>query len=373
MASYGFPLTASSLVDWTSLTFSPIEVNGHIQCTYSPEVAEWGAPHFVKDPYLRVHGLAPALNYGQQIFEGMKAFRTPTGSIRLFRPKMNAVRFAHSASFVAIPPVPEALFLRAVHLAVGLNSEFVPPYDSRGSALYIRPIAFASSATVNLAPADHFTFCVFVMPVAPLSTGAGQGLRALVVEDVDRAAPKGTGSAKVGGNYAPIVTTMQRAKADGYGLTLHLDSATHTMVDEFSASGFIGVRVDAGKTTMVVPDSPTILRSITVDSMCRIAESFGWQVQRRAVSFTELAELSEAFAVGTAFILTPVRAITRPCTHTCIEYTADYRSSASAYTRLLETLQGIQQGWLDDAWGWTEEVQDPSSDEFITDTVQARR
>ncbi|RYO44994.1 hypothetical protein AA0116_g13502 [Alternaria tenuissima] len=322
MASYGFPLTASSLVGKLCVTKIPIEVNGHIQCTYSPEVAEWGAPHFVKDPYLRVHGLAPALNYGQQIFEGMKAFRTPTGSIRLFRPEMNAVRFAHSASFVAIPPVPEALFLRAVHLAVGLNSEFVPPYDSRGSALYIRPIAFASSATVNLAPADHFTFCVFVMPVAPLSTGAGQGLRALVVEDVDRAAPKGTGSAKVGGNYAPIVTTMQRAKADG---------------------------------------------------MCRIAESFGWQVQRRAVSFTELAELSEAFAVGTAFILTPVRTITRPCTHTCIEYTADYRSSASAYTRLLETLQGIQQGWLDDAWGWTEEVQDPSSDEFITDTVQARR
>jgi branched-chain amino acid aminotransferase len=141
------------------------------------------------------------------------------------------------------------------------------------------------------------------------------------------------------------------------------------MVDEFSASGFIGVRVDAEGTTMVVPDSPTILRSITVDSMCRIAQSFGWQVQRREVSFAELAELSEAFAVGTAFILTPVRSISRHSTETCIEYAANYRCQTSAYTRLLETLYAIQQGQLHETWGWTEKIRDPNLDSISVDTI----
>jgi branched-chain amino acid aminotransferase len=270
-----------------ALSTHRVPVNGHIQCTYSHKTGEWSEPTFLRDPYLSVHGLAPALNYGQQIFEGMKAFRTPTGRVQLFRPTLNATRFAHSARVVGIPPIPKDTFLHAVRLAVALNSEFVPPHDISGASLYIRPVAFASGAGVNLTlPAKHFTFCVFVIPVGPLpaSTSAGKGLRALVVEDMDRTAPKGTGSAKIGGNYGPTMTVIHNAKAKGYGLTLHLDSATRTLIHEFSASAFIGVRSKDGKTTVVVVDGPSILKSVTVDSLCQIAESFGWNVEKRAVS-----------------------------------------------------------------------------------------
>ncbi|OJD36834.1 branched-chain amino acid aminotransferase [Diplodia corticola] len=231
---------------------------------------------------------------------------------RASRPSARPPAPSSSSGRAPTPRASPPLFLRAVRLAVALNSAFVPPRGN-GAALYVRPLAFAAGAAVDMAPPSSAVFCVFVLPVAPLPAGkAGSGLRALVVEKMDRAAPRGTGGAKVGGNYGAAVAVMRDAKAEGFGLTLFLDSATRTVVDEFSASGFVGVRREGGGgVTLVVPTGAAILKSITVDSVCRIAESFGWQVERRAVLYSELAGLSEAFAVGTAFIITPVRLITR--------------------------------------------------------------
>lgn len=233
---------------------------------------------------MRIHGMSPALNYGQQAYEGLKAFRMPgnPGTISVFRADKNAVRMQHSAEFISIPPVPVDLFLDAVKAAVALNAEYVPPHET-GAAMYVRPQIYGSSAQLGLNPPEEYTFCVFVVP-----TGVYHGthpVKALILEEFDRAAPNGTGSAKVGGNYAPVLRWSEKARGEGYGITLHLDSKRHEEVDEFSTSGFIGAVVgEKGEVTLVVPDSKAVIDSVTSDSVQRIAESFGWRVEKRAVS-----------------------------------------------------------------------------------------
>merc|ERR1711939_1000884 len=141
-----------------------------------------------------------------------------------------------------------------------------------GAAMYIRPLLFGSSAQLGLNPPEEYTFLVYVLPV-----GVYHGVHpvsALILEDFDRAAPEGTGSAKIGGNYAPVLRFSERARKEGFGITLHLDSKTRSEIDEFSTSGFLGVRKDAatGKTTIVVPDSKNVIKSVTSESACEIAK-----------------------------------------------------------------------------------------------------
>jgi branched-chain amino acid aminotransferase len=231
---------------------------------------------------MRIHGMAPALNYGQQAYEGLKAFRLPGDtSIAIFRPDRNAARLQYSADFISVPPVPTDLFVDAVKAAVALNAEFVPPHAT-GAAMYVRPQVYGSSAQLGLSPPEEYTFCVFVLP-----TGVYHGthpVKALILDDFDRAAPNGTGSAKVGGNYAPVLRWSERARTEGYGITLHLDSKRHEEVDEFSTSGFIGALVEGAEVTLVVPDSKAVIDSVTSDSVQQIARSFGWKVEKRSVS-----------------------------------------------------------------------------------------
>jgi len=231
--------------------------------------------------------MAPGLNYGQQCYEGMKAYRDPSDKkIQIFRPHQNAERMQHSASAISIPHVPTDLFKQCVHLAVSLNAEYVPPHRT-GSAMYIRPLLFGSSAQLGLSPPEDYTFVVFVMP-----TGVYHGVHpvaALILEDFDRAAPEGTGSAKVGGNYAPVLRFSERARNEGFGITLHLDSKTRSEIDEFSTSGFIGVKgtpEEEGGVTVVVPDSKNVIKSVTSDSVQEIAKAWGWRVEKRPVSLS---------------------------------------------------------------------------------------
>ena len=292
-----FPPPPVNTIDWSNIGFKVREgtvqprppqptsrltssVNGHIESHYSVKTGEWSVPTYVTDPFLRLHGMAPALNYGQQAYEGMKAFRSPDDTITIFRPQKNAARLAHSAAFISIPPVPEKLFLECVHTAVSLNATYVPPHET-GAAMYIRPLIFGSSAQLGLNPPEEYTFCVYVLPV-----GVYHGVhpvKALILEDYDRSAPDGTGSAKVGGNYAPVLRWSERAGKEGYGITLHLDSKTRSEIDEFSTSGFIGVKKDGDNITLVVPDSKNVIASVTSDSCIEIAKSLGWKTECRSV------------------------------------------------------------------------------------------
>ena len=298
--------------------------------------------------------MAPALNYGVQCYEGMKAFRTPDERIAIFRPDQNAERMQNSASYIAIPPVPSETFLKCVRLAVGLNAEYVPPLGL-GSAMYVRPLLFGSSAQLGLDPAEEYTFTVYVMP-----TGVYHGVHpidGLILEDFDRAAPKGTGAAKIGGNYAPVLPWSRKAKSEGYGITLHLDSKSGTEVDEFSTSGFIGVKKEGDSFVVAVPDSKNCIKSVTAGSACKIAESFGWRVEKRRIQYSDLASFTEVMAAGTAAALVPLKSLTMKSKGDKFTYDAP----GPAHTQILETFKAIQQGKVKDSFGWLDYVEDPES------------
>lgn len=300
--------------------------------------------------------MVPALNYAQQAFEGVKAFRTPDDQIAIFRPMANAKRLAHSCGFVAIPPVPEALFVKCCRLAVGLNAGYVPPHHT-GASMYIRPLVFGSSAQLGLTPPEEYTFVVFVVPV-----GVFHGVHpvdALILEEFDRAAPEGTGSAKLGGNYGPVLKWSERAKSDGFGITLHLDSRTKTEVDEFSTSGFIGVHEEGEKYTLVVPDSRSVIKSVTSDSVCEIAKTLGWSVDCRPIKYDELSTFSEVMAAGTAAALVPIKSITMRSRNDKFTYQGGSDNPGPAFEKLLTILKSIQQGKMKDSFGWLDYVKEP--------------
>ena len=297
--------------------------------------------------------MAPVLNYGQECYEGMKAFRLPGDDrIAVFRPDQNAERMQRSAGYIAIPPVPPEHFLKCVRLAVALNAEYVPPHEI-GSAMYVRPNLFGSSAQLGLDPPEEYTFCVYVMP-----TGVYHGIHpidGLILEEFDRAAPKGTGAAKIGGNYAPVLPWSRKAKSEGYGITLHMDSRTGTEVDEFSTSGFIGVKKDGDGFVLAIPDSKNVIKSVTATSACQIAESFGWKVEKRQILYEELSEFSEVMAAGTAAALVPLKSLTMKSKNQKFTYDAP----GPAFTKLLDRYKAIQQGKVKDPFGWLDIVEDP--------------
>ena len=353
------------LIDWPNIGFKVWPVNGHIQSTYNATAQNptWSKPNFVASPYMNVHGMAPGLNYGVQCYEGIKAFRAPDGNITIFRPDQNAARMQRSANFICIPPVPIEMFLDAVNLAVAANAEYVPPANS-GQAMYIRPLLFCSSAQLGLNPGSEYTFVVFVMP-----TGVYHGTNAvdaLILEDFDRAAPEGTGSAKIGGNYAPVLRHSQRAYKEGFGITLHLDSKTRSEIDEFSTSGFIGVKQANGKTTVVVPDSKNVIKSVTSESACRIAKDLlGFNVEVRRITYEELPEFSEIMAAGTAASLVPIKSITMKSKDQKFTFEKALPAEGGpgpVCKELLRLLKGIQQGTEKDAFKWNMIVKEPPKD-----------
>lgn len=321
---------------------------------------------------MRIHGMAPALNYGQQAYEGLKAFRLPGDrAISIFRPDRNAKRLQHSADVVSMPRVPEEMFLEAVKAAVSLNAEFVPPHET-GAAMYIRPQLYGSSAQLGLTAPEEYTFCVYVLP-----TGVYHGshpVKALILDDFDRTAPKGTGNAKVGGNYAPVLRWSDGAAKEGYGITLHLDSAKHEEIDEFSTSGFIGaIKKSEDDVTLVVPDSNCVIASVTSDSIQQIARSYGWKVEARAIKYGELTSFTEVMAAGTAAALVPIRSITRRgaaaglkdgekvtreegASETVTYIPKEQEEAGAIAVKLLTQLKAIQLGKAKDEFGWRFEV-----------------
>ncbi|KAL9128619.1 MAG: hypothetical protein Q9175_007489 [Cornicularia normoerica] len=351
-----FPPPPVDTIDWDNIGFKVREVNGHVESHYSITTGKWSEPRFVEDPYLRIHGMAPALNYGEQAFEGIKAFRTPDEQIAIFRTAANAKRMVHSAGFVAIPPIPETHFVKCCHLAVGLNAEHVPPHRT-GASMYIRPLVFGSSAHLGLTPPEEFTFVVYVLPVGVFH--GNHPIDALILEEFDRAAPEGTGSAKLGGNYGPVLKWSERAKNDGFGITLHLDSRTRTEVDEFSTSGFIGVHKEGEIYTVVVPNSRSIIKSVTSDSVCEIAKSFGWKMECRSIKYDEISTFTEIMAAGTAAALVPIKSITMRSRNDKFIYQGASDDPGPAYKKLLSTLKSIQQGKMEDSFGWLDYVKEP--------------
>ncbi|KAJ4319695.1 hypothetical protein N0V94_003754 [Neodidymelliopsis sp. IMI 364377] len=358
-----------------------MSINGHVQATYNRSTGQWTPLQIIQDPFIRIHGLATGLNYGQQAFEGLKAFRQSghPGGIAIFRPDQNALRLQHSAEVLCIPAVPTDMFIKACRMAVALNACFVPP-PGTGWSVYCRPLLFASSPTLMPGFPEECTFCVYVFPTALGSRIDAPPTKALILDDFDRAAPKGTGHAKAGGNYAGVIPWSAQASREGFGITLHLDSARHEDVDEFSTCGFIGVltkqTANGQNITLVVPDSSSAIASVTSDSVQHIARSWGWEVVKRRVAYTELGDFSEVLGTGTAVGLINIRSITRRKSGRAVlrpesgilhstdavetfTYVSDKDGSAGyAYRRLSDELRGIQFGKVRDQFGWQIEVRE---------------
>ncbi|KAH3976646.1 hypothetical protein HBH98_160060 [Parastagonospora nodorum] len=348
-----FPPAALDSVNWNQLGLSVTDaVNGHVESKYTVANGTWSEPTFVASPFMQIHGLSPALNYGQQAYEGLKAHRGPKGDINLFRLNSHAARMNNSAAYVSIPEIPEEHFMKCVKLAVARNGEWVAPHGSE-ALLYIRPLVFGSSGHLSLTAPTEYTFAVFTQPG---NTYHGvQPLPACVIEGFDRAAPRGTGGAKVGGNYAPVIRHTDKARTQGYHVTLHLDAQTRTCIEEFSTSGFIGIKKLGDQVVVVVPDSKNIVQSITSDSCLALAESFGWRVEKREIPWSECRFFDEVIAVGTAASLLPIRSLVRHSTDQKFVYG---EKTGECTARLSGALRDIMRGNIEDPFGWVDVVKE---------------
>ena len=334
-------------IDWAKLGFGFSDVNCHIRCVWKD--GKWGDFEFVKEPTITMHIGASCLHYGQECFEGIKAFRQKNGKIVIFRPEENGKRMEKTAIRTVMPPMPVERFVEACEKVVAANEEFVPPYGTGGS-MYLRPLLIGTGPQIGVAPAKEYTFMVMVMPVGAYYKGGLKPVRACILDDWDRAAPHGMGDVKVGGNYAASLFAHEKAKHDGWPVELYLDAKEHKYVEEFSTSNFLGITKD-GK--YVTPDSCSVLPSVTNLSLREVAADLGMTVERRQIPYEEIKDMAAVAALGTAVVITPVWEITR---NKDVIKISDETEVHPTLLKLYQTVQGIQYGELEDTHGWCHEV-----------------
>lgn len=330
-------------IDWKSLTFGYLRTDYNVRCYYRD--GKWGEVEVCSDEYLKLHMAATCLHYGQEAFEGLKAYRCPDGKVRIFRAEENAARLQNTARGIVMPEVPTELFVDMVKKVVRLNQEYIPPYES-GATLYLRPLLFGITAGVGVRPATEYCFLIFATPVGPYFKGGFSSNPYVIVRDVDRAAPLGTGMFKVGGNYAASLRANKMAHEKGYASEFYLDAKEKKYVDECGAANFFGIK----NNTYVTPKSTSILPSITNKSLMQIAEDLGMKVERRPVAEDELDSFEEAGACGTAAVISPISHLDDLETGKVYNF-GDRPGPWS--TKLYETLRGIQYGTIEDKHGWT--------------------
>ncbi|MDY0099388.1 MAG: branched-chain amino acid aminotransferase [Bacteroidales bacterium] len=337
------------LLDWKNLSFGYIKTDFNIRSVFKD--GKWSPLEVSSSEFISMHIAASGLHYGQEAFEGMKAYMGKDGKIRLFRWEENAKRMIHSAEGLVMANVPIELFREAIFKAVLLNKRFVPPYGS-GATLYVRPLLFGSGPEVGVKPAMEYTFIVFVTPVGPYFKEGFKPVNMMICRDFDRAAPKGTGTFKVGGNYAASLRAVIDAKNKGYSNPLFLDSREKKYIDECGAANFFGIK----NNTYVTPRSESILNSVTNMSLLEIAADMGMKTERRPIPVEELGTFEEAGACGTAAVITPIAKIFDPETNTVYEYTKDCLPGPLT-VKLYNKLVSIQNGDEPDTFGWMSVVE----------------
>ncbi len=331
-------------IDWKNLPFGYFKTDYNVRCYYRN--GKWGKLEISSSELITMHMAATALHYGQEAFEGLKAFRGKDGKIRLFRWEENAKRLQRSADGIMMAPVPVELFKEAVFEAIKLNAKYVPPHGL-GAALYIRPLLIGTGAEVGVKPADEYLFMVFVGPVGPYFKEGFKPVEMQLVSDYHRAAPYGTGSIKVGGNYAASLKALHRGKEEGFASVIFLNPANENYIDEAGPANFFGIK---GK-TYVTPDSHSILPSITNMSLRQLAADIGLTVEKRPVAVEELETFDEVGACGTAAVISPIKRIVDRRTGKSYEYCKEGVAGPIS-TELYHMLREIQEGEREDVYGW---------------------
>ena len=337
----------SDLLDWKNLGFSYIKTDYRFIAHWKD--GKWDNGELTTDSTLHIHEGSTALHYGQQCFEGLKAYRCKDGSINLFRPDQNAKRMQNTCARLLMPQVPTELFIRACKEVVKANEKWLAPYGS-GATLYLRPFVIGVGENIGVRPAPEYLFCVFCCPVGAYFKG-GMKPSNFLVTDYDRAAPHGTGGVKVGGNYAASLLPHELAAERKFADAIYLDPKTHTKIEEVGAANFFGITRD---NKFITPLSPSILPSITKYSLLYLAkERLGMETIEGDVYINELDQFSEAGACGTAAVISPIGGI---------QYGDDFHVFYSETDvgpitkRLYEELTGIQFGDVEAPEGWIVKV-----------------
>jgi branched-chain amino acid aminotransferase len=325
----------------------------HMVTIQFSQTAGWYNPKVGPRQPLVLDPASSVLHYAQEIFEGLKAYRLPDGGTGLFRPDANARRFADSARRLAMAPLPEDLFLEAVRQLVLMDRDWVPSCE--GGALYLRPFMIGTERYLGMKPSSEYLFLVIASPVGPLFKGGAPTISLWISDHYTRAAPGGTGAAKCGGNYAASLSSHQEALAQGCHQVLFLDAVERRWIEELGGMNIFFVFDDGSVRT---PPLGTILPGITRDSVMTLAQDEGLTVHEQSYSIDECeadaksGRLKEAFACGTAAVLTPIgrmRALTR-------DFTIGGGSIGPVSVKLRDRLVTIQRGEAPDPFGWTQRV-----------------
>ena len=332
-------------IDWANLKFGYMPTDYNVRCYYRN--GKWGEIEVSSSEIINIHMAATALHYGQEAFEGMKAFRCPDGKIRAFRIKDNAERLQSTCRGILMPELPTELFEAMVKKVVKLNERFVPPYES-GASLYIRPLLIGTCAQVGVHPANEYLFVIFVSPVGPYFKGGFATNDYVIIREYDRAAPLGTGRYKVGGNYAASLAANKMAHDAGYASEFYLDAKEKKYIDECGAANFFGIK--DGK--YITPKSSSILPSITNRSLQQLAKDLGMEVEVRPIPEEELSTFEEAGACGTAAVISPIRKIDDLENHKSYVISKDGKPGPWS-EKLYTHLRAIQYGTEPDVHGWT--------------------
>ncbi|GGJ98244.1 branched-chain amino acid aminotransferase [Pseudomonas matsuisoli] len=337
----------SSEIDWSKLGFDYIKTDKRFLAVWRD--GAWQPGTLTEDNVLHISEGSTALHYGQQCFEGLKAYRCKDGSVNLFRPDQNAARMARSCDRTLMPSVPTDMFIDACQQVVRANDRFIPPYGT-GGALYLRPFVIGVGDNIGVRTAPEFIFSVFCIPVGPYFKG-GMKPHNFLVSGYDRAAPNGTGAAKVGGNYAASLMPGLEAKKRGFADAIYLDPISHTKIEEVGSANLFAITED-GK--FVTPKSNSVLPGITRLSLMQLAkERLGLDVIEGDVFIDKLDAYKEAGACGTAAVITPIGGIE----HNGKLHVFHSETEVGPVTKkLYNELIGIQTGTIEGPAGWIVKV-----------------
>ncbi len=349
-----------SEIDFSSLQFGKHFSDHMFLADYKD--GKWGDFRIVPFDYIPMHPSIMALHYGQSIFEGMKATKSQDGSPLFFRPEMHALRLNRSAERMCMPTFPEDVFLEAIHALVGLDGGWIPPQE--GSALYIRPLMYASDEFLGVKPSENYSFLIFTCPVGPYYT---KRINLWAEPHYIRAAPGGVGAAKTAGNYAAAMLPSKLAQEKGYDQVLWLDAIHHNYVQEVGTMNIFFVIENKVITPPISED--TILHGITRDSVLTILrEETDYQVEERPLRMDEVVEayrkgeLKECFGSGTAAVIADVVRIT----FGEVDMNLPDRAEDSLGRFVKNYLNQLRAGLRPDKFGWIVPVRMPQLDPSIS-------
>lgn len=332
-------------IDWENLGFGlmPTDYMYTMKCSQDDKFSQGQLNRYGN---IELSPSAGVLNYGQGLFEGLKAYRKEDGRFLLFRPEENALRMQKGAERMCMPYPSAHQFLHGVKETVLANKRWVPP-PGKGS-LYIRPLLYGSGPVLGLAPAPDYTFLTYASPVGNYFKEGLSPINLLVEDNFHRATPGGTGSVKTIGNYAAVLKAQTQAKKRGFSDVIFLDAVNKRNLEEVSSCNIFIVKDDVLSTPCT---QGTILPGITRKSIIEIAQEFGYQVEERPVPVEELLDADEVFCTGTAVVIAPVGSVMHHGKR------VEYKNGVGVVSQQLYTaLTSIQMGLVEDKRGWTVEI-----------------